>query len=70
MIVSMFKDVGKKLSGHILCDADAALEVVRRKGIGTMRHLDSDLLWVPGEDQEQGAGVQRGAWLAEIFTKY
>ena len=35
----MFKDVEKTLSGHILCDANAAVEVVRRKGIDTMRTL-------------------------------
>ena len=44
-IMSMYKDFGKTVAGHILCDANAALGVIRRKGVGKIRHLDTAFLW-------------------------
>ena len=72
-IVSMFKDFGKTMAGHILCDASAALGVVRRKGVGKIRHLDTDLLWIQEKNENKElvynkvAGTQNPA---DLFTKY
>ena len=44
--MSLFKDFGEKIGGRILGDASAALAVIKRQGIGKLRHLDTNYLWV------------------------
>ena len=45
-LLSLFMDFGETLTGHVLGDASAALAIVQRQGIGKMRHLDTNFLWV------------------------
>ena len=48
---SILRDFGILTSGHVLGDASAALGIIRRHGLGRLRHIDCGYLWV----QEQSA---------------
>ena len=71
-LTSMYKDFGTHMNGVVLGDASAAFAIVARRGLGKLRHLDTDYLWI----QEQAAkgdvnfkkvaGVDNGA---DLFTK-
>ena len=43
---SMLKDFGIKVPVSVAADASAALGVVRRKGLGKLRHIETNFLWV------------------------
>ena len=60
------------MNGVVLGDASAALAIVARRGLGTLRHLDTNYLWIQ-EKAAKGdlnfkkvAGVDNGA---DLFTK-
>ena len=42
----MYKDFGTHISGLVLGDASAALAIVSRRGLGKLRHLDTNYLWI------------------------
>ena len=50
-MISLFKDLGQTPTGQVMGDASAALAIIARTGIGKIRHLDTNYLWV----QEQSA---------------
>ena len=50
---SVTRDLGKELTMEIYTDSSAAMGVCNRKGIGKVRHLDTNLLW----DQDK---IQQG----------
>ena len=71
-LISMCKDLGTHMSGLVLGDASAALAIVARRGLGKLRHLDTNYLWIQ-EKAAKGdlnfkkvAGVDNGA---DLFTK-
>ena len=71
-LISMYKDFGTHMSGVVLGDASAALSIVARRGLGKLRHLDTNFLWIQ-EKAAKGdlnfkkvAGVDNGA---DLFTK-
>ena len=45
-MMSMARDMGYRLKGQILGDANAALGIIHRKGLGKTRHIDTSCLWV------------------------
>ena len=49
-IVSIFQDFNTIVNGCVLCDASAAVGIVRRKGVGKTRQKDTGLLWDSGEN--------------------
>ena len=69
-LISMYKDLGTHMNGVVLGDASAALAIVARRGLGKLRHLDTNFLWI----QERAAkgdlnfkkvsGVDNGADLS------
>ena len=71
-IMSMFKDLGVEVGGRILGDASAALAIIARKGIGRIRHLDTNYLWVQEQaatgklDYKKVSGKENGS---DLFTK-
>ena len=72
-IASIFKDFGTEVAGHVLCDASAALGVVRRKGIGKIRHLDTSMLWVQEKNEKREIRYEKVAGCsnpADLFTKH
>ena len=68
----MYKDLGTHMNGVVLGDASAALAIVARRGLGKLRHLDTNYMWIQ-EKAAKGdlnfkkvAGVDNGA---HLFTK-
>ena len=71
-LMSMLKDFGVEVGGSVLGDARAVLAIIARRGVGKIRHLDTNYLWV----QEQAAtgklqykkvpGKENGS---DLFTK-
>ena len=45
-VMSLFADFGQSVRGCVLGDASAALAIVQRQGIGKLRHLDTNYLWI------------------------
>ena len=45
-ITSMLKDYGVHVSGAVWGDAQAALGIIHRKGLGKTRHIQTGLLWI------------------------
>ena len=44
--LSLLKDFGMNIGGSILGDASACLGVIQRQGLGKLRHLNTNYLWV------------------------
>ena len=71
-LMSMYKDLGTPMSGLVLGDASAALAIVARRGLGNLRPLDTNYLWIQEKaaksdlDFKREAGVDKGA---DLFTK-
>ena len=42
----MAKDVGQERTIRVYADASAAFGIVHRKGLGQVRHIDTNTLWV------------------------
>ncbi len=71
-ICSMMRDIGIHAKGHIMTDASAALGIVRRKGLGRVRHLETNLLWI--QDRASRGDMVYGKVpgeknMADIYTK-
>ena len=45
-LVAMTEDFGDKTESHPYADASAAIGVANREGLGRMRHLDTQSLWL------------------------
>ena len=70
--ILVYKDLGTNMNGLVLGDVSAALAIVARRGLGKLRHLDTNYLWIQ-EKAAKGymnfkkvAGVDNGA---DLFTK-
>ena len=50
---SMAKDFGVGLSAWLWVDASAAIGIARRKGLGQVRHVDTQSLWVQDAVREK-----------------
>ena len=71
-LISMYKDFGSHMNGVVLGAASAALAMVARRGLGKLRLVDTNELWIL-EKAAKGdlnfkkvAGVDTGA---DLFTK-
>ena len=71
-LISMYKDLSTHMNGSVLGDASAALAIVARRGLGKLRHLDTNYLWIQEKagkydlNFKKVAGVDNGA---DLFTK-
>ena len=45
-LLAMARDLGYKLEGQVWIDANATMGIINRRGVGKVRHLDTQLLWV------------------------
>ena len=43
---SMFRDFGSEVEACLQVDATAAIGIAQRKGLGKVRHLDCQALWI------------------------
>ena len=71
-LISMYKDFGTHMDEVVLGDASAAFAIVARRGLGKLRHLDTNYLWIQEKvakgdlNFKKVAGVDNGA---DLFTK-
>ena len=49
-IKSMMHDLGRNKSGIWFADSTAALGIAKRKGAGKLRHINTNTLWIRGEE--------------------
>ena len=70
---SVARDLGEEITMEVYTDSSAALGVCNRKGIGKVRHLDTNLLWVQ-DKVKQGTltikKIQGEKNPADLFTKH
>ena len=67
------KDFGRKLDVHLHVDASAAIGIAQRKGLGKLRHLDTQALWIQDALQTRRVSVEKvlGAENpADLMTKH
>jgi hypothetical protein len=72
-MISMLKDFGIEVQGDILSDASAALGIIARSGLGKMRHLDTNFLWiqqVSAEKRLRFGKVDGKENVADLMTKH
>ena len=51
-LISKYKDLGTHVNELVQGDASAALAVVARRGLGKLRHLDTNCLWILRESSK------------------
>ena len=49
----------------VYADASAALGIAERRGVGSVRHLDTRRALGPGATNQRVGGVSKGGWLVE-----
>ena len=72
-LMSMLKDLNWKVAGQVYGDASAALDIIRRTGLGKTRHIDTSLLWIQqtvAELQLKFSKVLGKNNPADLYTKY
>ena len=70
---SLLKDLGWSMKIRVHSDATAAVGICRRKGLGKVRHLDTEDLWI--QDKVRGKKLELVKILgtenpADVLTKY
>jgi hypothetical protein len=70
---SLYRDLGVKVDLRVHSDATAAIGIARRRGLGKLRHLDCEDLWIQAKVREKEVTLIKvlGAVNpADILTKY
>ena len=70
---SMYKDLGLSLKLRVHSDATAAIGIARRRGLGKLRHLGCEDLWIQSKVRSKDVELLKvlGAENpADILTKY
>ena len=71
--ISMYKDMGIKLSLKMYCDATAACGITARLGLGKIRHLDTHYLWLQERVRNKDLSIVKVKGTvnpADLATKY
>ena len=71
-LVSLWPDLGLRTTGHLLADASAALGILKRRGLGKVRHLNTNYLWVQETMAEREVNYGKIPGIdnrADLFTK-
>jgi hypothetical protein len=69
---SLMRDLHRETSVQIWADASAAIGIVRRSGVGRVRHLDTRMLWIQQKVREgdlQLSKIDGQINPADLFTK-
>ena len=72
-VKSMMKDWGRDKGGTLYADSTAALGIAKRKGAGTLRHININTLWVQEVQDREGVTYQKVLGTenpADLMTKY
>ena len=72
-MIASFADFGMSgFTGEVLGNANAALGIIHRQGVGRLRHLDTNWLWIQecaAENRLQYSKVHGSQNVADLFTK-
>ena len=66
------RDVGETTRGHVMGDASAAIGIIRRMGLGKVRHMNTSWLWVQEKDASRELQYHKAKCSdnsADLFTK-
>ena len=72
-IMSMAKDFGLTVNGRIDSDASAAIGIVQRHGLGKLRHINVQYLWLQDKVRMKELEVKKVPGQdnpADLMTKY
>ena len=72
-MISSLKDFGISMRGEVRSDASAALGVIARNGLGKLRHIDTNYLWIQQINAEKKVAfgkVDGKQNTADMMTKY
>jgi len=58
-LISLLTDFGKKVDGKVSCDASAAIGMVNRTGVGKLRHVRVQYLWLQGKVRGRELAVEK-----------
>ena len=56
---AMMADLGFSVTPHLFVDASAAIGICQRKGLGQVRHLDTQSLWIQDALREKRLGINK-----------
>ena len=45
-VMSLYRDLGNRMTASVLTDASATLSMIKKKGLGKARHINTNYLWV------------------------
>ena len=62
-MLAMLKDLGWRLHGEVWGDANAALGIINRCGLGKTRHIDTSYVWV------QQVAAERRLMFSKVLGK-
>ena len=71
-IMSVTQDFGRPLKAKVFADASAALGIIVRRGLGKVRHIDTNFLWVQEISARREIDFNKipgGANEADMMTK-
>jgi hypothetical protein len=72
-MMSLGQDFGMVFHGRVGCDSSAAIGMVNRTGVGKLRHVRVQYLWIQGSVKNGEITVTKVPGLenpADVFTKY
>ena len=72
-MMSLGMDFGMMFHGRIGCDSSAAIGMVNRTGVGKLRHIRVQYLWIQGVVKSGELSVSKVPGLenpADVLTKY
>ena len=70
---SMFRDFGASLEACLQVDASAAIGIAQRKGLGKVRHLDTQALWIQDAVRQRRVHLEKVLGTenpADLMTKH
>ena len=70
---SMLRDFGIEAEAHLQVDASAAIGIAQRKGLGKVRHLDCQALWIQDAVRQRRVHLEKVLGTenpADLMTKY
>ena len=72
-LTAMAKDYGKERVTHMHVDATAAIGIAERKGLGKVRHLDTQALWIQDAVRRRRVSLEKVLGTenpADLMTKH
>ena len=58
-LMSMMSELGYAVQGRVISDASAALGIAHRQGLGKVRHIDVQYLWIQDEIREKRLSLDK-----------